>query len=386
MDNKIKEIAKFFIINKMYEIMYDNNEIPNISFHFKEQEAIDLINNIINENIECSFNKLCKIYDGINNVNYNNPVIEVNNYKLFFLLLNDLTISLYDIYKNKTNLKNDDSILYFQSLLKYIWLRMTPDDFKNPELFLLKNVKMLKNCTFDEYYNKNGLLIELDDNYRVYYNNNLASPFDEENKAIEFFIGSRYLETYYLPVVRYGIYQKDNKTICEIGSIQNKYLKDNIYLDIINDYRKKLNKGVPGELKVGVEPKKLLSLLLFIKLLQENGIYNISIPSLYVLDYDFHSIWEQNEINIFKSKWSNYLINLYPDEYEKELEEFNKKINKVDLICKTKTTDFIKLFERLMYHIPDIDIIEYPNELSSYMRIKLPENNSTEKIIQKIIK
>ena len=107
---------------------------------------------------------------------------------------------------------------------------------------------------------------------------------------------------------------------------------------------------------------------------------------MYVLDYDYHRIWEQNDINIFKSKWSNYLINLYPDDYEKELEEFNKKINKVDLISKNKTTDFIKLFERLMYHFPDIEILEYPNELSSYMKLDISNCKSIDNFVKQLKK
>ena len=385
-EEKLENIIKFFVNNSFYELMYDNVEIPNISFDFKEKEARDLINKIILENIEFRIEEKDKIYNGINNVNYDNPVIEVHDYKLFFYAINKYIYTLYNTYMNKCHIDENKSIFTFQLALKYIWLRMTPDDFKNPENFILKNIEMLENKTFNDYYNMNGFLFDINNDYKIYFKNRITSTFDEESKEIEFFVASKFLEFDYLPVVRYGIYKKDNKTICEIGSIQNKNQIDDEKLDIVNDFRKKINKNVPGYLKENVEPRKLLSLILFIKLIQEYNVDEISIPTMYVLDYDFHEIWEQNKKDVFYSKWSDYLIKLYPEDYIKELNEFEKSINKVEFICKNKSTDYIKLFERLSYHIPDIKIIEYPGEVSNYMRLSLPKYNVTEEIIKRLKK
>ena len=385
MSNKeLEMIIKFIIDNYLYEIMYDDIEVPNISFYFKEKEAVEVINKIILDNIEFKFREKNKIYDGINIINYDNPVIEVSNYKLFFESINKLVYSLYNIYKNKCFVEDDKTILSFQSLLKYIWLRMTPDDFKNPENFLIKNINMLNNEIFDEYYNNDGLLLDIDDYYSINYANRLSSTFDEENKEILFYFNSKYNEKNYLPVLRYGIYKKDNKNVCEIGSIQNKYHVDNIDLDIVNDYRKSLNKNVNNYLKSNIEPKKLLSLMLFIKLLQTYNIYDIYIPSMYVLDYDFHLIWEKNKNDLFYSVWSDYKKRLYPKEYKEELDNHLKNIDKVDLISRNKTTDFIKLFERLMYHIPSIEIVEYPNEVSNYMKINTSNCKISDEYIRKL--
>ena len=385
-EEKMENIIKYFIDNCIYELMFDDIEIPNISFDFKEDKARKEINTIIIDNIENKINEKSKIIKGINFINYNNPVIEVHDYKLFFHAINKFVYTLYNTYMNNCYKDESKSLLSLKLALKYIWLRMTPDDFKNPENFLLKNIEMLENKTFNNYYKFDGKMISLNDTYDINFNNRITSTFDEENKEISFYIESKYLKKYYLPVVRYGIYKKNNKNVCEIGSIQNKKSFINDELDIVNELRKNLNKGVPHDLKHNIEPKKVLSLILFIKLLNENNIDEISIPSMYVLDYDYHRIWEQNDINIFKSKWSNYLINLYPDDYEKELEEFNKKINKVELISKNKTTDFIKLFERLMYHFPDIEILEYPNELSSYMKLDISNCKSIDNFVKQLKK
>ena len=381
-----ENIIKYIIDNFLYEVLVNDVEIPNISFEFKEQEGLDIVNRIILDNIENRINEKTKIYDAINYIDYNKPVVEINNYKLFFTLLFDLVNTLHDEYNKKCLYDNNKTQLYFHLSLKYIWLRMTPDDYKNPEIFLRKNIEMIRNETFDKYFNKEGQLLKVDDNHQICYKNKFSSTFDEENKEIVFYIKNINGDIFYLPTVRYGIYEKDNKKICEIGSIQNKYLTNSIDFDIVNEYRKTLNRGVPGYLKQNVEPKKVLSLILFIKLLQENRIDEITIPTMYVLDYDFHNIWEKNNIDVFNSRWSDYLINLYPDEYEEEKEKFEKTINKVEFVCQNKSDNFIKLFERLMYHIPEIKITEYPGELSSFMTFTMPKDDVSDKLIKTLKK
>lgn len=385
-EENLDTIIKFFIDNCFYDLLYDENEMTNISFDFKEKEARDAINKIIIENIEVKINEKDKIFKAINNVDYNKPVVEINDYKLFFYSINKYVCTLYNTYMNNCY-KDENRVLFtFQLMLKYIWLRMTPEDFKNPENFFIKNIEMVENNTFDEYYNNDGILLKLDDKYHVGVRNRFASTFDEENKEIELYIKSNDNEKDYLPVIRYGIYKKDGKTICEIGSIQTKNHIDDTKLEVVNDYRRELNRKVPGELKQNVEPRKVLALILFIKLLQDNNIDEISIPSMYVLDYDFHYIMERNDDDVFNIHWTDYLINLYRDEYEIELHKHLNAVNKVDIICNNKSTDYIKLFERLLYHLPDIKIIEYPGEVSNYMRISLPKYNIAQGIVKKLKK
>ena len=147
----------YFIKNYLYDLMYDKYELSNISFNFKEDEAKKYINNLIINNMDYMFNKMNMVYDGLNNIDYNKPIMEINDYKLFFELLEKIINSLHNIYKNKCFIKDDDTIYTFQLLPKYIWLRMTPDDFKNPEKFLRKNLEMINNHVFDEYYNDIGI-------------------------------------------------------------------------------------------------------------------------------------------------------------------------------------------------------------------------------------
>lgn len=385
-NNNLEEIISYIVDNYLFDLIYDELDIPNVSFDFKEKEARDLINKIIINNMDKNFNKKCKIYDAINNVDYDNPVIEIKDYKLFFLSIDRLTNAIYDICNNKIKYEREINRLSFKSLLKYIWLRMTPDDFKNPEKFLLKNIEMAKNNLFDEYYNKSGYLLNLDEEHKVCFKNKVSSAFDEENKEMLFYVKSKKDERDYLPIIRYGIYNDGNKDICEIGSIQSKHHTLNDNKKYVNSLRGLINKNVPGELKQNVEPKKVISLLFFIKLLQDNNIHELSIPSMFVLDYRFHEIWYQNDYECFVSRWTDYRQKLYPEEYKEAAEYFKDNLIKSSVISANKTTNFIKLFERLIYHIPEIEILEYPNELSSYMRLRVPNNNSVEEVIRKLKK
>ena len=60
--------------------------------------------------------------------------------------------------------------------------------------------------------------------------------------------------------------------------------------------------------------------------------------------------------------------------------------NNAEFISKTKTTDFIRLFDRLVYHFPNIDITNYPNELSSFMNLKINSLDNARGNARKLIK
>ncbi len=98
---------------------------------------------------------------------------------------------------------------------------------------------------------------------------------------------------YSLPVIRYGIYEKNGKKICHIGSIQNKNFTDSIdnhLLEPIKNARSSFNKGKLRKENYleKVEPLKLLSLSIFVNFLNKEGITEIEAPGMLVLDYDYH--------------------------------------------------------------------------------------------------
>ena len=389
--NKLKRIidniVTIFIENYMYELENDDLELANISFDFKVEEARAYLKKKILDNIKTNITKKDKIFKSIDNIDYSKPVMEIKDYKKFFYLIHQYIMDLTILNDNQAI--DEEIIDYF---FKYVWIKMTPDDFKEPEKFLLKNVYMLKNNILDDYKTEQELKnIEFFNKYCLTAQCGPCETFDEGVKTMLFKVSIKYHEIV-LPFVRYGIYEENEKNICEIGSIQDKGKildKDfeNVLTKEINRLKYKLNSNVDDELIKDIEPKKLISLLLFIRLLKDNNINIIRIPSMYVLDYDYHEKASNREKMYFDNKWNKELIELCPETYENMYKLHLKKIDKQDSISKSKTTDFIKLFERLIYHLNDVDIISYPMDTSSYFEFKINSyDNINGENIKKILK
>ncbi|MBE6158633.1 MAG: hypothetical protein E7159_02265 [Firmicutes bacterium] len=378
--------ADVFVREKLYKLLYNDIDNANVAFDFKEKEARLYLKQLLINNDEISNEIKVKTFYSIDHVDYRYPVIEISNYKEFFSLMLD--------YAKKFS-KDDRVVVYMTNLgfaYDYLFLRMTPDDFLDVNLFLKRNIKMLDDNTFDDIVDDK--VIESTSFYEgqiLFANDSRAYLYDEDNNQMRFILSDR-RNDYCLPVVRYDIYDNNGVKTCQIGSIQDKfniankkYNKD--YFKVMNRLKYKVNEGVEEELKEDIEPTKLISLVLFIRLLYSRGIKNISIPSMYVLDYDFHEKMDKRIKYNFESKWTEDLKKLSPERYEECYREYLKKANKQDYISKAKTTDFIRLFERLMYHFKDIEITNYPNEVSSYMNIKINSlDNVDSEQIKKILK
>ena len=281
-------IAKIFITETYLTYFLNERELPTLSFKFIEKEANDYIYNVIeNEYIKISqeigkmVNSINYDYDMIKEAenkrhnyrdildalkkddkkifNYDYPIIIVKNYKDFFKYISDIMSNYLKKFNNGCYY-NDSDILYTHTIdmLEYIWLRMTADDFNNVESFLKKQAEMLNNSYLDEYNVIKEIECDFLGDYVVSAHNKLTKFFNEESKEMDFYVSSlrfnekRRIE---LPRVRYGIYEKNNKTICEIGSIQGFEDENNPKIEKL---KYKLNSDTPSELIKNIEPKKLL--------------------------------------------------------------------------------------------------------------------------------
>ena len=360
--------------------MFDEYEFPNISFNFKETEAKEEIFKLImNElKLNCESIKLSdadRIIKEINEPNYSKPVVEISDYKSFFTNLGKVLEQNVDLF-NK------------QALLKFIWLRMTPDDFKHPEDFLKKCNEMKNDRTFTKYDNETIIENEFFKDYSLTVKNSNSQYFNESMKEMMFYLYNE--NSYYrLPVVRYGIYKRNNEKICEIGSVQHinenyKYSEMAQLEKKIERLKYKINKEVPSEYLEDIEPKNLISLLIFIKLLEKEEVTKISIPTMYPLDYEFHEKRLKRLRYFLENRWGSKNMDKY--QYEEELLALSRN-DRVDEISASKTTNFIKLFERLNYHLVDSTITNYPGEVSNYLEMKIDNlDNINGENIKKLLK
>lgn len=370
-----------FILYNMNYLMHDKMEFPNISFDFKEKEARDEILELVNQELRMNtlsfkLSDLEEIIDGVFNPNLDNPVVEIIDYKRFFRNLNELMSMKLDPFER-------------QNLLKFIWLRMTPDDFKRPEDFLEKNVNILKDNTFNDYLKEQSINVPFLKDYKVTALTYNTYYFNESMNDMSFTIYSDEVGVK-LPVVRYGIYERNGEKICEIGSIQhmstNYYDSKMIQLEKKVDRLKyKLNKDVSEYYKYKVEPKSLISLLLFVDMLKGKGINKVVVPAMYPLDSSYHEKRVECYKTFLRGRWTKETVKIQNAKFRQEFKLLDK-IDRIDEISASKTNNLIRLFERLLYHLEDSTITNYPGEVSSYFEFDLNTNNIKGEYVKSLIK
>lgn len=396
-----ENVTKEFIISTFREILF-SDELPNFRFDFREKEAIEFIENLIKDYInDCSYYKeeieerqkrtLDKIKQKTNN-NTEVPVMVVNDYKKFFEYLRQIYEKNIELFFERTDM-SFFTTYERDNLFEQIWLRATPNDFNNPEEFLRKQAEMINDRTFEKY-DKETYLGELEvlNNHIICIKNGIARTWDENFREMQITIYDKEHYNnkelwnrphYTLPVVRYGIYEKDNKKICSIGSIQQKRgSSDEINLKKKVDREKyKVNKDVPEEDISKVEPKNVIALSIFINLLHREGITDIEVPSMYVLDHEYHRKRNKYLLKEFKKEWATPDIwdrknrdkrQKYPEEYKEAYKNFLKMFGKQDLISEIKTERLLLTFRRLLNHYPKANITAYPEEIDNYMHLSIP--------------
>lgn len=386
----LENVTREFLTKTLYEIMFDEN-YPNFHFDFREKEAIDFIeqtfndydkkhNYLLHEKLEKMLQELRIV--GVNRAE--KPIMVVNDYKQFFENLRQFYEKSIELFFLRTG---HSTFVEWEkdNIFKQIWLRATPDDFNNPERFLAKQIQMINDTTFEKYDTETylGKLDFLDDNI-LCVKNSLARTWDENSKQIEFRIYDKdyynntnllYRPQYTLPLIRYGIYEKNGNKVCCIGSIQNK--QDRSYENYIekkfNRKKYKANEGIAEEDINKVEPKNLIALGLFINLLSKEGITEIEVPSLYVLDYEFHLKRNNNLLLDFEERWSEETIKRNPEHYKKARDDFETSYNKQDIISEIKSERLLLTFRRLLQHYTKGKILSYPGDVDSSMHLSIPE-------------
>lgn len=401
-----ENVTREFITNTLYKILF-SNELPNFIFDFREDEAKAFIEktlqNYRNQFKDESFveeleEKHKKILQRIKlNNNTIQPVMIINSYKEFFELLRQYYESNIELYFLRTNMSGFP-VYEKDNCFEQIWLRATPDDFNNPEEFLRKQVDMIKDRTFEKYDKETylGKLAFLDDNI-ICIKNGIARTWDENSREFEITIYDKkyYNNTelfdrphYTLPVIRYGIYKKDGKKACYIGSVQNKrqsladkelYERQDINKKV-NRKKYKVNSEVPEEYKNKVEPKSILALSLFVDILNKEGITEIKIPCMYVLDYEYHEKISRKLLEDFNKEWTEEKKIRNHSMYKEEVYYLEHNYNKQDLISERKTEGMIRKFERVLYHYPNGKIKSYPGDADSFLHINIPIIKSEDEI------
>ena len=385
-----ENVTNQFVTTTMYKLLY-SKEIPNFRMRFFEPEAMEFIKQILDKYSKqgkFSERKATEILKGLeekNDFREEHPVMTINNYREFFEQLRQFYEEQINMFFKRTGFSSFHSY-EMVNCFELIWLRATPEDFNDPETFLKKQVQMARDKTFQKYDEEVclGKMPSLDNNI-LCIQNKVARIWDESSQEMHITIYDReYYQHkewfnrphYTLPVIRYGVFEQDGKKICRIGSIQNKEL-DEEQTDIskkVNRAKYKVNKGTSEQDRENVEPKNLITLSIFVDLLSREGITDIEVPAMYVLDHEWHKKIGDRMMKEFKSRWPTDNINESDTErYMRERKHLERTYGNQDLISEIKSERFMKTFTRLLQHYPNGEIFSYPTELDSSYHITIPQ-------------
>lgn len=359
----LTETIELFITTTIYDII-NEVETPRINFIF-DKYAYDLFYEVMKNPFELKKGWTPDIKEEDidflkNSIDYNYPTIYIKDHIKFFTYLTDITNASIKSH-NKYN-ESKLSRQHLMYILRRIWLRMGPNDFNNIDNFLYRQLMFYLNDIFEEYkFNfKTTHKIDTYHNYNVIAENYLNRTYDESTKCLSFKILTDTI-SHTLPNIYYDIL--DN--ICYIYALQNDGNPSKV---------KEIDKLIYKDFRGNSQPNKVYALKLFINMLKEKGIKSIKVPTLQVLDYNYHIILSNKEKERFHKHWNKDILkNLNNDEqikYEKELIWYNRIVNKEDTISKIKTEDLIKL----IYKIVDEDnYLELTNniDLSDTLDIKI---------------
>ena len=392
-----ENVIRLFTTETIPDILLNDKKIS-FNLVFNESDAIKHIEEVYEKYIAETYSgfqtqatTIIEILKQKNNVNNDLPSLVINDYRLFFELLREYYEKIIELFFVRTK-ASGFMVSEMKNCFEQIWLRATPEDFNNSEQFLRRQVEFINNTTFAKYDNEAivGSLRFLD-SHILAVKNEIARTWDETPQEFKIII---YDKEHYqnrklferphftLPVIRYGIYEKNGKKICHIGSVQTKknmlykLLTDKVPTDeikkLFNRLRYKINKGMTDEGILETEPSHIIALNTFISFLHNEGITEIEAPSLHELDYQFHE--KQNIIMVdnFQKEWTEYKQNKFPERYLEEKAKLEKALNKEDIISRNKSQRFISNLVRIMHHYPKSEIKTYPGDYDSLLRINIP--------------
>lgn len=324
------------------------------------------------------------------------PTIYVRDYQDFFQYLASIT----NQYTNLNNFYFDqdlDPFTFVDYVITRVWLRMGPTDISQIEKFLETESQFLSMNELDDYCIRSNFMSYY--NHDILIETNLNSTLYETTRCMTIQIYEKNQQKHILSNIHYDIVTEKSQSICYIYAIQkgntdirNSKLERLVYK--INegileteskeylDYYHQTSDYYPENI-VNVHPNQVLALLTFIGVLRKHHITQIRVPILQVLSYDFHILLSKKVKKEFVRKWDqealeriDYLPPTLKKRKEKEYEQdkrwYDHIVDKEDNISENKIEKFIRLFNRVQYHYPDMEIRNEPLLEGDYLDIRIP--------------
>lgn len=305
---------------------------------------------------------------------FNNALIEYTR-KEYEIINNPI---FYDLLDAMCGYRVKDKIKY---ILSTVFINAREEDFKNPVEFLKLRIKFIENNQLFLKYNNYQILVAMDDK-EIEIFSNLQSPSLETPYAfrsrIKYLDGDN-IKYYNLPNISYGI--ADGKAyIYAIQKNKGKNEEDKK----INRFLYKINKGVEDDQEyydykelerqgidsiypeniTDITHNSVLALTVFFGILKRENITDIVVVDYLPLRYLSKRESITTKMSLYKKIYS-----------DKEMEEkLISHKNKQDRDQNNMTNKFIRTFNRVNYHLNNLDIISFPGEIDNSMHLRLNDN------------
>ena len=339
-------------------------------------------------NYNLSFNT--KILNNkINGINSDLPMLmisDVDNFNNKLALYINEAIKVFDDRRFEyakemfCGSKKEDQVKF---LMMVLFSNAREEDFRNPVSYLDMELDFLKDCNLvDKYYDytKIASVEELDSDIEICFqrqNPNLETPYVFSSRLVKKTDDKR--EYFDLPNISYGV-SDDTAYIYTIQgkkkNIEDKFSKKiNRALYKINsgveqtdeylEYKNNEKKGFYPENIIDVTHSSVVALTIFLAVLN-----NEKYKELTVVDY----------LPIRYMSKTKTLTNKYLRKTDsKDFSSIEQSVEQEqDYNQNNITNKFIRTFERVNYHLDNMDVVAYPLELDNSMHIKLHDANSRE--------
>lgn len=326
-----------------------------------------------------------KVYKNDEEISYgredNLSTLIIKNEDSFFELLTEYVMLELNLNRKTMSFYQDKQNNHVKMILAYLFVNATTEDFLHPENLIRRNISFIKDQTFSDLndgitFPINGQFLDSEIEVKnVTHSLSMETPYKLDISLTKH-DGETKL-TYPLPSIAYGIENNVGGGVtCYIYSIMNPKRKKELteqeiqYEKKINRFLYKLNEGVREqesqeyhEYKEGISdyypenisdvtPSFVLSLIIFITLLQKKGIQNIKVVPYLPVRYLSRKIAAEEITNAEKR------------------ESFLNRNNDIQY---NATNKFIRTFIRASFHMKDLEVISYPYELDEFLNINLKE-------------
>lgn len=326
-----------------------------------------------------------KIYKEDKEISYgsenNLSTLIIQNEYSFFELLTEYIMLELNLNRKTMSFYKEKQKNHVKMILAYLFANATTEDFLHPEDLIRRNISFIKDQTFNDLNNEmtfsiNGQFFNSEIEVKnVMHSLSMETPYKLEIALIKY-DGENKL-TYPLPSISYGIENNVGGGVtCYIYSLMNPKRKKELteqeiqYEKKINRFLYKLNEGIREqeskeyiEYKEGisdyypenisdVSPSFVLSLVIFLTLLQKKNIQNIKVVPYLPVRYLSRKIAAEEINNVEKR------------------ESFLSRNNDIQY---NATNKFIRTFMRAAFHMKDLNITSYPYEVDEFLNLHLSE-------------